>query len=58
MQYKVPVAMDSDAHVDNAVGEHGYALEVLEKVGFPEELLVNAHPEILKDYINYYLFTS
>lgn len=54
MQYEVPVVMDSDAHVDTAVGEHKYALEVLEKVGFPEELLVNVHPEILKDYINYY----
>lgn len=57
-QYEVPVAMDSDAHVDSAVGEHGYAMEVLERVQFPEELLVNAHPEILENYINYYLFTS
>lgn len=54
MQYQVPVVMDSDAHVDTAVGEHGYAREILEKVGFPEELLVNAHPEVLKKYINYY----
>lgn len=54
MQYQVPVAMDSDAHIDTAVGVHNYAIEVLNKVAFPEELLVNAHPEILKDYINYY----
>lgn len=54
MQYEVPVAMNSDAHVDAAVGEHGYALDVLEKFGFPNELVVNAHPEILKKYINNY----
>ncbi len=54
MRYEVPVAMDSDAHVDTMVGEHGYAREVLQKVGFTEELVVNEHPEILKDYINYY----
>lgn len=54
IHYQVPVVMDSDAHIDTAVGAHDYAIKVLEREGFPEELLVNAHPEILKDYINYY----
>jgi len=54
MQYQVPIVMDSDAHIDTAVGVHDYAKEVLEKVAFPEELVVNAHPEMLKEYINYY----
>lgn len=54
IKYQVPVVMDSDAHIDTAVGAHDYAREVLERANFPEELLVNAHPEILKDYINYY----
>lgn len=53
-EYQVPVAMDSDAHLDLAVGEHGYAMEMLEETGFPEELVVNAHPELLEKY----LFTS
>lgn len=54
IQYQVPIVMDSDAHIDTAVGVHDYAKKVLEKVAFPEELLVNVHPEMLKDYINYY----
>ena len=54
IQYQVPVTMDSDAHVDSAVGVHDYAEKVLQKVEFPEKLLVNSHPELLKDYINYY----
>lgn len=53
-EYQVPVAMDSDAHLDLAVGEHGYAMEILEETGFPEELVINAHPELLEKY----LFTS
>lgn len=54
MEYEVPVVMNSDAHVDAVVGEHRYAQEILESIEFPETLLVNAHPEILKNYINYY----
>lgn len=53
-QYGVPVLMDSDAHVDILVGEHGNAIEVLEQAGFPEELVVNANPQKWKGYLNYY----
>ena len=35
-EYKVPVIMDSDAHVDTAVGNHQYPLEVIQMVDFPE----------------------
>ena len=58
MEYHVPVIMSSDAHVDVAVGEHGYAHDMLDSVGFPEELIVNYHCEMLREYINKYLFTS
>ena len=53
-KYKTPVVIDSDAHVDLDVGNHKLALKLLQEVDFPEELLVNAHPELLKKYINYY----
>lgn len=53
-QYGVPVVMDSDAHVDVLVGEHGNAREVLEGAGFPEELVVNANPQKWKGYLNFY----
>ena len=51
-EYEVPVVMDSDAHVDVQVGEHGYARKMLDMVKFPEELVVNFHSELLKGYIN------
>lgn len=52
MDYQVPVVMDSDTHVDVMVGNHGYAKEMLDMVGFPEGLVVNYHRELLKEYIN------
>lgn len=52
MDYQVPVVMNSDAHADVQVGNHEFAQEVLDLAGFPEELVVNYHREILKEYIN------
>ena len=37
--------VDSDAHIDSLVGEHGNAQALLEQEGFPEELVVNANPQ-------------
>lgn len=53
-EYGVPVILDSDAHVDTAVGCHDYAWEVLQEADFPEELVVNGQPELLREYLNYY----
>ena len=50
-KYKVPVIMNSDAHFTTAVGEHGRAEALLKELNFPEELIANYHPEILKEYI-------
>jgi len=55
-KYQVPVAVNSDAHVDIDVGNHDFAMKIVEEVQFPEELLVNANPDILKNYINFYRF--
>ena len=52
-EYGTPVVVDSDAHVDLDVGDHSIAMELLREVDFPEELVANAHPEILEKYINY-----
>lgn len=51
--YRVPVLMDSDAHVDVLVGDHTYAMRLLEQEGFPEELIINANPRMLEDYLNW-----
>lgn len=53
MEYQVPIVMDSDAHVDAMVGNHEYAQEMLRKVNFSEELVINFHSEMLKEYINF-----
>lgn len=54
MEYETPVVMDSDAHVELDVGEHSLAMELIKEVNFPERLLVNAQPELLKKYLNYW----
>ncbi len=52
MQYQVPIVLGSDAHVDTDVGNHRWALALLEEIGFPEELVLNRDPKLLKPYIN------
>ena len=41
-KYQVPVVMDSDAHFDLLIGEFDLARELLTKLDFPEELVLNA----------------
>lgn len=53
-EYGVPVILDSDAHVDTAVGAHSYAWEVIRENDFPEELVINTQLERLREYLNYY----
>ena len=52
--YQVPVIMNSDAHVDIAVGQHQQAEEVLREVDFPSELVANYSLELVREYLNYY----
>lgn len=40
-KYEQPIVANSDAHVESAVGQHGYAYALLEKVKFPEKLVIN-----------------
>lgn len=53
-KYQVPVVLGSDAHVDTDVGRHDAALQLLEELNFPEELVVNRSVEELKKYVNKY----
>lgn len=50
-QYGVPVIVDSDAHFMTDVGNHRYAMEVIEESGFPEELIVNTSLELISEFI-------
>jgi len=54
MEYRVPIVLGSDAHVDTDVGRHEEALRLLEEMSFPEQLVVNRSVEELKKYVNKY----
>lgn len=53
-EFETPVVLDSDAHVELDVGNHELALRILEEVDFPEKLVVNCNPGMLKKYANYF----
>lgn len=50
-EYGVPVVVSTDAHFYTAIGEFDNALECLEKVHFPEELILNADEDRFKAFI-------
>ena len=50
-KYDVPVIVSSDAHFALSVGEAGHVLEMLDEIGFPEELVLNADEERFFGYI-------
>ncbi len=51
-QYEVSIIMGSDSHYCTQVGDFTYALEVLDAVNFPKELIVNDDIEKLRRFIN------
>ena len=51
MKLGLSVAIGSDAHFMTGVGGFSPALELLESVGFPEELVINSSRERLRDFI-------
>ena len=53
-KYQVPVIMGSDAHFYTDILNHCFALELIEELDFPEELVVNTAREKLYAYINKY----
>jgi putative hydrolase len=54
MEYRVPIVMGSDAHVDTDVGCHDLSLNLLDELHFPEDLVINRSVNELKKYINLY----
>ena len=50
-KYQVPVVMDSDAHFDTLIGKFDMARELLTKLDFPEELVLNRSAEEVKKYL-------
>lgn len=52
MEYKVPIIMNSDAHFDTLIGGFESAIDLLTKLDFPEELVVNRSVSALAGHIN------
>ncbi|MEE1518108.1 MAG: phosphatase [Lachnospiraceae bacterium] len=50
-EHNVPIVIGSDAHAVGKVGEKSNALELVEEVDFPEELIMNYYPDKLKEYL-------
>lgn len=50
-QENVPIVIGSDAHAVGKVGENANAMELIEEVEFPKELVLNYYPEKLKEYL-------
>ncbi len=50
----VPVIINSDAHYYTKVAGHSYALELMEEIGFPLDLVMNFNIDKLKTYLNAY----
>lgn len=51
-EYQVPVVMGSDAHFDTLIGGFDSAIELLTKLDFPEELVLNRSVEAIRGYVN------
>lgn len=47
-----PIIIGSDAHIDRKVGENSNALELVEEVGFPKELIINYYPDKFRECLS------
>ena len=50
-KHSVPIIINSDAHFCLQVGKFNAAIEMLESINFPEELIVNSSVERFKSYL-------
>ncbi|MEE8835866.1 MAG: phosphatase [Eubacteriales bacterium] len=48
---KLPVILSSDSHGPEHIGDFSLALALIRETGFPEELILNADPEKLKEVL-------
>lgn len=51
-KYEVPVILGSDSHICHTIGRFERVLELVEKVDFPRELIVNYYPERIGEILN------
>lgn len=53
-KYRVPIALTSDSHISYTVGVVDKSIDLVKKVDFPQELIVNASRENLVKYFKEY----
>lgn len=53
-QYGVPVILGTDSHICYTIGKFDAALELMEQLQFPEELILNTNPENIALIANRY----
>lgn len=51
-ELKVPICINSDAHYCSLIGKLPTAIQMVNDLDFPEELIINANWDRLKDHIN------
>lgn len=51
MQYQVPVIVDSDAHDPSRVGDFVLAMQLLDRIGFDEDLILNNDLNKVKTFL-------
>lgn len=51
MEYETPIVVNSDAHIDQLVGNVELALAKLEEIHFPEELVINRSVEAFRAFM-------
>lgn len=52
MKYQVPVVLGTDSHVCYTIGKFDFAEEIIRKVQFPRELILNYNPENIIKLVN------
>lgn len=52
-KYSVPIILNSDAHIKYQIGNVDTAIELLDEIKFPEELVVNFNDDLFNHYFKY-----
>ena len=47
----IPVILGSDAHISFSIADYTYAMPLLAETGFPDELVMNYHPQQALEYM-------
>lgn len=53
-ELEVPIIINSDSHFYSGVGANNYALDLIEELDFPKELVMNYNIDKLKEFLNKY----